>query len=311
MLNTILGFKQKMGTVYLKDRIYPVTWVKVDPCVVTQIKHTEKDKYMAVQLGTGSKKNVNLTKPLQGHLKVIQNSKVKSKNTSPRFLREIKVTEESDLKVGENVKLSDVLQKGDMVTVTGTSKGKGFAGGVKRWGFHGGPKTHGQSDRERAPGSIGQRTTPGRVYKGKHMAGRMGMDRVTVKSLVVVDIDEKNNLVAITGAVPGVNGGLVFVKKTGESRLKAQINEEIKKTENEESIDSAQDKQEESIEKKSPSVQGSGETKEEIKKEENKKLETEETKNQGNEEPKNLTIEEQKDSKAEKEEVEKEAEVTK
>jgi large subunit ribosomal protein L3 len=273
MLDTIIGIKQKMGAVYLKDRRFPVTWVKVDPCIVTQVKHLEKDGYAAVQLGTGSKKDKYLTKPLIGHLK-----KITKDNKSPRYLREIRIKEDSDLKVSDEVKLTEVLKKGDMVTVTGTSKGKGFAGVVKRWGFAGGPKTHGQSDRERAPGSIGQRTTPGRVYKGKKMAGRMGQDRVTVKSLVVVDIDEKNNLVAITGAVPGVNGGLVYIKKTGESRLKAQLNEETKKVENEESIDKAQDRQVEpsSAETSSDanamedkSVDKQEEVKEEIKKEEN------------------------------------------
>lgn len=281
MLDTILGFKQKMGAVYVKDRRFPVTWVKVDPCVVTQVKHGEKDGYMAIQLGTGSKSTKNLTKPLQNHLK----NAVKDKKF-PRYLREIRISEESDLKVGDRVKLTDVLRKGDLVTVTGTSKGKGFAGVVKRWGFAGGPKTHGQSDRERAPGSIGQRTTPGRVYKGKKMAGRMGSDRVTVKNLVVIDIDKENNLLAVTGAIPGAQGRLVFVKKTGESRLKVQMNEEIKKAENGESfdsIDSAQDKsaQDKQEEVKSASAsddatamsdkQDSGETKEEIKKERNEK----------------------------------------
>lgn len=212
MLDTIIGFKQKMGAVYVKDRRYPVTWVKVDPCIVTQLKNTEKDGYMSVQLGTGNKKEKRFTKPLLGHLK-----KVSTKdNKRPRFLREIRVKEDSGLKVGDEVKVTDVLKKGDFVTITGISKGKGFAGVVKRWGFAGGPKTHGQSDRERAPGSIGQRTTPGRVYKGKRMAGRMGSNRVTVKNMGIIDIDEKNNLVAITGPVPGIENGLVFIKKTGE-----------------------------------------------------------------------------------------------
>jgi len=239
MIDTILGFKQKMGAVYIKDRRYPVTWVKVDPCVVTQVKHSEKDGYMAIQLGAGSRKIKNLTKPLQNHLKSVTKDK-----KSPRYLREIRISDGSDLKAGDEIKLTEVLKKGDTVTVTGTSKGKGFAGGVKRWGFHGGPKTHGQSDRERAPGSIGQRTTPGRVYKGKHMAGRMGSDRVSVKSLVVIDIDEKNNSVAVTGAIPGATGGLVFIKKTGESRLKDQLNEEIKKEGNDEIKDREDEKPE-------------------------------------------------------------------
>lgn len=332
MLDTIIGIKQKMGVVYIADRRFPVTWVKVDPCIVTQVKHLEKDGYMAVQLGTGSKRNKNLTKPLQNHLKKAleaqkslraggsQEPEAKD-NKSPRYLREVRVKEESDLKIGDAVKVVDVLKRGDMVTVTGISKGKGFAGVVKRWGFAGGPKTHGQSDRERAPGSIGQRTTPGRVYKGKKMAGRMGQDRVTVKSLVVVDIDEKNNLVAITGAAPGVNGGLIYIKKTGESRLKAQLDEEKKQVENQEqkkegnkeSLDKAQDKQVESSsapddaeamsgkealadkqeEVKSASVQDSGEIKEEIK----------DMKKEENEELKSLNTEKQEGSKTEKKEL--------
>lgn len=233
MIDTILGFKQKMGTVFIGDRSIPVTWVKVDPCIVTQIKGQEIDGYQAIQLGTGSKKTANFTKPLKGHLgkaSQIQNSKTKDQNLLPRFLREIRVSEETGLKVGDEVRVTDVLKKGDYVTITGTSKGKGFAGGVKRWGFAGGPKTHGQSDRERAPGSIGQRTTPGRVYKGRHMAGRMGTDRVTVKNLVAVDIDEKDNLIAIMGAVPGIIGGLVFIRKTsgGGIHMETPVSTDIK-----------------------------------------------------------------------------------
>ena len=237
MIDTLLGFKQKMGAVYINDRRYPVTWVKVDPCVVTQVKHTEKDHYMAIQFGIGSKKNKNLTKPQTGHLKKLTNTQ----NSTPRFLREVKVKEDLNLKVGDEMKITDVFNKGDIVTVTGTSKGKGFAGVVKRWRFAGGPKTHGQSDRERAPGSIGQRTTPGRVYKGKRMAGRMGQDRVTVKGLTLLDIDETNNIVTIKGPVPGSVGGLVYLKKIGEGGAKVELveNEEfVEKNKDQESKDS-------------------------------------------------------------------------
>ena len=215
MLDTILAVKQKMGAVYISDRRFPVTWVKVDPCVVTQIKHKDKDGYYAIQLGSGSKRTEKLTKPLQNHLKNVTKNKI-----APKYLREVRLREEASLKVGDVVKLTDVLKKGDVVSVTGISKGKGFAGVVKRWGFAGGPKTHGQSDRERAPGSIGQRTTPGRVYKGKKMAGRMGGDQVSVKGLLVVEMDENNNLVAVVGAIPGKTGGLLYVKKIGERDLK-------------------------------------------------------------------------------------------
>ncbi len=226
MLNTILGFKQKMGSVFIRDRRFPVTWIKVDPCIVTQIKNPEKDGYQAIQLGIGSKKSKNITKPLIGHLK----KATKKQDTSLRYLREIRTDQDTELKVGEEVKVADILKKGDFVVVTGISKGKGFAGVVKRWGFAGGPKTHGQSDRERSPGSIGQRTTPGRVYKGKKMAGRMGSDRVSVKNLVVIDIDEKKNLVAVTGAIPGNVGGLVFIKKIGESKLRLEQTRQVEES---------------------------------------------------------------------------------
>ena len=268
MLNTVFGFKQKMGAVYLNDRRYPVTWVKVDPSVVTQIKNEEKDGYFAVQLGMGHKSAKNLTKPLQNHLKNVAKDK-----KYPRFIREIRLKEASDLNVGSEVKLTDVLKSGDIVTVTGISKGKGFAGVVKRWKFAGGPKTHGQSDRERAPGSIGNRTTPGRVWKGKRMAGRMGSDQVTVKSLNVIDIDEKENLVAITGAVPGAIGRLVIIRKTGEGEVKKvdQL-KEVEQVEKVEPFDSAQGKQVEEAKKEEEVKQadqvGKVEQVEEIKKEE-------------------------------------------
>ena len=220
MLNTILGFKQKMGAVYVKDRRFPVTWIKVGPCVVTNVKNIEKDGYIAVQLGAGSKKSKSLTKPLQNHLKNV----IKDKE-APRYLKEIRVESDTELKVGDLIKVGDVLKSGDVVAITGISKGKGFAGVVKRWGFHGGPKTHGQSDRERAPGSIGQRTTPGRVYKGKKMGGRMGSDQVTLKNLSVIDVDEKENTIAVVGAVPGIFGGLLFIKKIGEGGVKVEKSE--------------------------------------------------------------------------------------
>jgi large subunit ribosomal protein L3 len=210
MLDTLLGFKQKMGAVYINGRRYPVTWIKVDPCTVVQVKHSEKDGYMAVQLGIGSKKGKNLTKPLTGHLKKLTNTQ----NSTPRFLREVKDGENSNLNVGDVVKISDVFKKGDVITVTGVSKGKGFAGVVKRWRFAGGPKTHGQSDR-------GVRRSIDRTTRsGKRMAGRMGQDKVTVKGLVLLDIDEVNNVVTVKGPVPGVVGGLVYIRKTGEGELK-------------------------------------------------------------------------------------------
>ncbi|OGM89584.1 50S ribosomal protein L3, partial [Candidatus Woesebacteria bacterium RIFOXYD1_FULL_46_19] len=121
--------------------------------------------------------------------------------------------------VGDTIAASDIFSVGDIIQVTGTSKGKGFAGVVKRWGFAGGPRTHGQSDRERAPGSIGQTTTPGRVFKGKKMAGRMGGERVTLKNLQIVSVNPETNEIEISGPVPGIPGGLLVIKRLSEGKL--------------------------------------------------------------------------------------------
>jgi large subunit ribosomal protein L3 len=184
------------------------------PCVVTQVQTPEKDGYWAVQLGFGERKIKNVTKALQGHLK----GAIKDKK-APRFLREVRMPEDPGLKVGDEVILTDVFKVGDYVAVVGTSKGKGFQGVVKRWGFAGGPRTHGQSDRERAPGSIGQTTTPGRVFKGKKMAGRMGGDRVTIKNLQVISMDPEKGEIELSGAVPGSTGSLVILKRLSSGEL--------------------------------------------------------------------------------------------
>jgi large subunit ribosomal protein L3 len=220
MINTLLGSKQHMSQAFVEGTRVPVTWIKAGPCIVTQVKTVEKDGYWSVQLGFAEKRIKNVTKPLQGHLK----GAVKD-NKAPRFLREVRLETESDLKVGDIVKLTQIFKKGDVVSVAGTSKGKGFAGVVKRWHFAGGPKTHGQSDRHRAPGSIGQGTTPGRVLKGKHMAGRMGSDRVTVKNLIVVDVNAEKELIAVSGPVPGVPGGLLEIKKLKSGSLEDLVEE--------------------------------------------------------------------------------------
>jgi len=198
---------------FVANRRVPVTVVKATPNVVTQILKEDKNGYWAVQVSTGERKAKNTSKPLQGHFNKIQNSKVKSRSF-PRHIREIRVIGEPEEKVGDTIKVSDVFSVGDTVSVTGTSKGKGFAGVVKRWGFAGGPRTHGQSDRHRAPGSIGQGTSPGRVWKGKRMAGRMGHDTVTVKNLKVVAINEDKNELQLSGPVPGVPKGLLIVRRT-------------------------------------------------------------------------------------------------
>jgi len=245
MLNTLLGTKGKMGQTYIEGTRVSVTGISVGPCIVTQIKTSERDGYMSVQLGYGPRKLKNTSKALQGHLKKIQNSKVKSQNNKTvRYLREVRLDKDTDLKVGDEITLPDVFKKGDQVTIMGVSKGKGFAGVVKRWHFAGGPKTHGQSDRHRAPGSIGQGTTPGRVYKGKHMAGRMGSDTVTVKNLIVVDIDKEKNELMLSGPVPGITGGLVTLTKTGSGKLEELVEEapvaQVEQVEEEDGGDSAQ-----------------------------------------------------------------------
>lgn len=214
-MNTILGKKVGMTQVFVNDLRIPVTKVVAGPCVVTQIRNEEKDGYWAIQLGFDSKRAKLISKPLQGHLKSTKKEKI-----FPRYIKEIRLEKEPEFKVGDEILASQIFKKGDVVTVIGTSKGKGFAGGVKRWGFAGGPKTHGQSDRTRAPGSIGAGTTPGRVYRGKHMAGRMGTDRVSLINLHIIDISPEENELLISGPIPGRIGSLVTVVKTAEGSLK-------------------------------------------------------------------------------------------
>ena len=184
-----------------------VTAIEAGPCTVAQIKSIEKDGYEAVQLGFEPVRRAN--KPKQGHLgpggKLV------------RFLREIGADDVSELEVGQELNVS-IFEPGDRVDATGLSKGRGFAGGVKRHGFHGGPKTHGQSDRHRAPGSIGAGSTPGRVIKGLKMAGHMGNARVTVRNLEVVSTDPERNLLMLKGAVPGARNSLLIIQKTGRGR---------------------------------------------------------------------------------------------
>lgn len=215
MINTILGSKGVSSQTFIEGFRIPVTKVTVGPCVVTQIKKMDKDGYWAIQIGFSSKKAKNTSKPLQGHLKATSKD-----SRFPRFLREVRVDKEPEVKVGDELKASDIFKAGDVVAVTGISKGKGFAGVVKRHHFHGGPRTHGQSDRERAPGSIGQTTTPGRVYKGKRMAGRMGGEQSTVKNLHIISVNTENGEVEISGQVPGNSGSLISIRKIKSGSLK-------------------------------------------------------------------------------------------
>lgn len=208
MIHALIGQKKMQTQRFLSDgtRI-PVTEIHLSSNPVIAIKTAVKDGYDAVQLGFGVKKHP--TRQLMGHIK---GANVKS---APQFLREVRMKDGADVPTaGDIVKASDVFKPGDLIDVIGISKGKGYAGGVKRYHFKGGPRTHGQSDRERAPGSIGQTTTPGRVYKGKKMAGRMGHERVTVKNLAVVAV--LDDAIWIKGLVPGGKNNLVYIKKIGE-----------------------------------------------------------------------------------------------
>ncbi len=208
MTEGIIGKKLGMTQVFLEGgRAEAVTAIEAGPCTVNQVKTVEKDGYAAAQLGFGE---ASKSRPRQ-------KDGQKEKTTRPRYLREFRLAEGQDLEAGQTVDVG-LFAVGDMVDVTGISRGKGFAGTVKRHHFRGGPKTHGQSDRHRAPGSIGAATTPGRVYKGMRMAGHMGHERVTVSNLEVLRVDPERNLLLIKGGVPGQTNGLVLVKKSGRGK---------------------------------------------------------------------------------------------
>jgi large subunit ribosomal protein L3 len=190
-----------------KGNAVPVTVIQAGPCYVTQIRQEDRDGYVAIQLGYSETKPTRLTQGQLGHLR---------RNNLPalKVLREFRVKEGSlDVTEGQEIKV-DVFAKGEYVDVVGVSKGRGFAGGIKRHGFHRQPKTHGQSDRERAPGSVGQRSTPGKTFKGQRMAGHYGTDRVTIQNLEVVVVDAERNLLAVRGSIPGSKDGIVVVRPT-------------------------------------------------------------------------------------------------
>lgn len=209
MIQTILGKKLGQTQGFLEDgRRIPMTKIDVSGIVVSQVKTKDHEGYDAIQLGYGMNKKAD--KPTQGH------AKKAGLNSTPRFFKESKVDKVEDVELGSPVNVEEILGAGDIVDVSGTSKGKGFAGGVKRHHFKGGPKTHDQSDRHRAPGSIGQSTTPGRVYKGKRMAGRMGSDQVTVANLSVVEVDAEAKKLYVLGLIPGHKNALVTITRTGE-----------------------------------------------------------------------------------------------
>ncbi|MBA2520068.1 MAG: 50S ribosomal protein L3 [Chloroflexia bacterium] len=203
MIQGLIGRKLGMTQVFDESGVvHPVTVVEAGPCVVTQIKTGERDGYTALQLGFGLDKRLN--QPERGHRQ--------ASGFMSRYLREVDADDVAEFTVGQ-VLQADVFAEGEMVDVSGTSKGRGFQGSVKRHGFAGGPKTHGQSDRHRAPGSIGSSATPGRVFKGMRMAGHMGNERVTVQNLKVFRVDTERNLLLIEGSVPGPNQGLLTIRR--------------------------------------------------------------------------------------------------
>ena len=206
-MNGLLGKKLGMTSVFDETgQVIPCTVIEAGPCFVTQIKTKDRDGYEAVQIGFESKPERLVTKPLKGHFA--------KTNTKPmRIVREFRGNGVSDFQPGQEIKVAAVFAKGDTVSVIGTSKGRGFQGVVKRHHFGGGFRTHGQSDRERAPGSIGSSSHPSRVFKGMRMAGRMGGEQVTVRNLRVVGIIPDSTLLFIRGSVPGAINGYVEIYK--------------------------------------------------------------------------------------------------
>jgi large subunit ribosomal protein L3 len=197
--------------------VTPITVIEAGPCFVAQIKTAERDGYTAVQMGFGEAEPKRLTRPEVRHLQ-------KSGLPALRHLREFRLDAEEAAGLSEGQKVTvDIFSVGESVDVIGTSKGKGFAGVMKRHHFHGGSSTHGQSDRQRSPGSIGACKTPGRVFKGMRMAGRLGGDRVTQLGLKVVMVDVERNLLAVEGAVPGAKNGLLMIRQARKTRTAKKI----------------------------------------------------------------------------------------
>ncbi len=189
-----------------RGRNIPVTVIEAGPCYITQIKKDETDGYTAVQIGYEEVREKKVTKPELGHLKAA--GKVL------RNLKEFRLEDTEDLKIGDEIHV-DIFNKGDVISITGKSKGKGFQGTVRRHNFSGGPKSHGQKDRLRGPGSIGASSSPSRVWKGMRMSGQMGDETVTVRNLEVVEIRPDKNIILVRGSVPGSRNGIVQIVKTG------------------------------------------------------------------------------------------------
>ncbi|MBH60625.1 MAG: 50S ribosomal protein L3 [Dehalococcoidia bacterium] len=204
MINGLIGRKLKMTTSFDSEKgiAVPVTIVRVGPCKVTQVKTAGKDGYESAQVGFEETKRLN--KPLVGHQK--------RSESNFKYLKEFAVNDIDSIEVGQSLDCG-IFEVGDHVSVTGISKGKGFAGTVKRHNFSGGPKTHGQSDRHRAPGSIGAGSSPGRVWKGTKMSGHMGSKRITQKGLRVIKVDIKKNILEIKGSIPGSVSTTLMIEK--------------------------------------------------------------------------------------------------
>jgi large subunit ribosomal protein L3 len=209
MVHGMLGRKVGMMQVFTeRGEVVPITVINAGPCVVTQVRTSDRDGYEAVQLGFEQVDARKLNKPQQGHLK--------GAGTLVRILREFSADNPQEHTPGDVINV-ELFSAGQKVDVSGNSKGRGFAGVVKRHGFRGGPKTHGQSDRHRAPGSIGAGTTPGRVWKGQKMAGRMGGKRITVQNLEVVEVIADRNLILVKGSVPGARNTLLQIRRAVKS----------------------------------------------------------------------------------------------
>ena len=208
MVNALIGKKLGMSQLFSPDgEATPVTVIQAGPCTITQIKSVESDGYNAVQLGFGERKPQRTNKPLLGHFK-------KSGKGPFAVVREVRVDDVGEFELGQEVS-ADIFQVGELVNVVGRSKGKGFAGTIKRWNFSRGPMSHGGMNK-RSPGSIGCSATPSRVIKGRKMPGQMGNRRSTVKGVMVVDVRPEENIILIRGAVPGGRNGVVFIKKSGK-----------------------------------------------------------------------------------------------
>jgi large subunit ribosomal protein L3 len=208
MIQALLGRKLGMTRMFDENGVVTAsTLIEAGPCFITQVRTEDVDGYTAVQLGFGADKRAN--KPARGHLK---KAGLPANQDPLETLREVPADTVDDLELGARIDAS-MFARGEIVDVIGTSKGKGFAGVMKRHNFHGGPKTHGQSDRWRHSGSVGSGTTPGRTFKNMRMAGHLGDARVTVKNLRILSVDPERNLVALRGAIPGPKGGLVVIRK--------------------------------------------------------------------------------------------------